>query len=154
MKWCLLCWSMLLLHGFHGSCFLLHDLVFCFFLVFGFGFWNVCFVAAATENPFNSILRTLEKPGGAGEFGKYFSLPALNDPRIGESLVFIFWLEKMLKEALFNIVLFVCLCVLLIGVNWMLLFFNCIFLWCYCLCLVRSVAGFWGYTWIQVWCIL
>ncbi|KAG5069656.1 hypothetical protein JHK85_002033 [Glycine max] len=36
----------------------------------------------ATENPFNSILRTLEKPGGAGEFGKYFSLPALNDPRI------------------------------------------------------------------------
>ncbi|KAG4973466.1 hypothetical protein JHK87_030287 [Glycine soja] len=36
----------------------------------------------ATENPFNSILTTLEKPGGAGEFGKYFSLPALNDPRI------------------------------------------------------------------------
>jgi aconitate hydratase len=35
----------------------------------------------AAENPFNSILRTLEKPGGA-EFGKYFSLPALNDPRI------------------------------------------------------------------------
>ncbi|KHN36000.1 Aconitate hydratase, cytoplasmic [Glycine soja] len=28
------------------------------------------------------ILTTLEKPGGAGEFGKYFSLPALNDPRI------------------------------------------------------------------------
>ncbi|KAL2988300.1 hypothetical protein AAZX31_11G078800 [Glycine max] len=36
----------------------------------------------ATENPFNSILTTLEKPGGAGEFGKYFSLPALNDRRI------------------------------------------------------------------------
>ncbi|XP_020216441.1 aconitate hydratase, cytoplasmic [Cajanus cajan] len=36
----------------------------------------------ATENPFNCILRTLEKPGGGGEFGKYFSLPALNDPRI------------------------------------------------------------------------
>ncbi|KAL2348647.1 hypothetical protein Fmac_002647 [Flemingia macrophylla] len=36
----------------------------------------------ATENPFNAILRTLEKPGGGGDFGKYFSLPALNDPRI------------------------------------------------------------------------
>jgi aconitate hydratase len=33
------------------------------------------------ENPFKSILKTLEKPGG--EFGKYYSLPALNDPRIG-----------------------------------------------------------------------
>ncbi|KAH8508174.1 hypothetical protein H0E87_010341 [Populus deltoides] len=32
------------------------------------------------ENPFKSILKTLEKPGG--EFGKYYSLPALNDPRI------------------------------------------------------------------------
>jgi aconitate hydratase len=28
-------------------------------------------------------LKTLEKPGGGGEFGKYFSLPALNDSRIG-----------------------------------------------------------------------
>ncbi|KAJ7953173.1 Aconitate hydratase [Quillaja saponaria] len=35
----------------------------------------------ASENPFNKILKTLEKPGG-GEFGKYYSLPALNDPRI------------------------------------------------------------------------
>ncbi|KAK8606717.1 hypothetical protein V6N13_052479 [Hibiscus sabdariffa] len=35
----------------------------------------------ASANPFNSILKTLEKPGG-GEFGKYYSLPALNDPRI------------------------------------------------------------------------
>ncbi|KAJ6774693.1 ACONITASE/IRON-RESPONSIVE ELEMENT FAMILY MEMBER [Salix purpurea] len=32
------------------------------------------------ENPFKSILKTLEKPGG--EYGKYYSLPALNDPRI------------------------------------------------------------------------
>jgi len=39
-----------------------------------------------TENPFSSILRTLEKPAGGGEFGKYYSLPALNDPRIGESV--------------------------------------------------------------------
>ncbi|XP_039021050.1 LOW QUALITY PROTEIN: aconitate hydratase 1-like [Hibiscus syriacus] len=35
----------------------------------------------ASANPFNSILRTLEKPNGS-EFGKYYSLPALNDPRI------------------------------------------------------------------------
>ncbi|KAG4386584.1 hypothetical protein GLYMA_11G080600v4 [Glycine max] len=40
------------------------------------------FGVISTENPFNSILTTLEKPGGAGEFGKYFSLPALNDRRI------------------------------------------------------------------------
>jgi aconitate hydratase len=36
----------------------------------------------ASENPFKGILKTLEKPGG-GEFGKYYSLTALNDPRIG-----------------------------------------------------------------------
>ncbi|KAK4780931.1 hypothetical protein SAY87_017037 [Trapa incisa] len=36
----------------------------------------------ASENPFNTILKTLEKPGGGGEFGKYYSLPSLNDPRI------------------------------------------------------------------------
>ncbi|XP_010266897.1 PREDICTED: aconitate hydratase 1 [Nelumbo nucifera] len=35
----------------------------------------------ATRNVYESILKTLEKPGG-GEFGKYYSLPALNDPRI------------------------------------------------------------------------
>lgn len=35
----------------------------------------------ASSNPFASILKTLEKPGG-GEFGKYYSLPALGDPRI------------------------------------------------------------------------
>ncbi|KAA3461105.1 Aconitate hydratase, cytoplasmic [Gossypium australe] len=35
----------------------------------------------ASANPFNSILKTLEKPQG-GEFGKFYSLPALNDPRI------------------------------------------------------------------------
>ncbi|KAH0971046.1 hypothetical protein GBA52_023202 [Prunus armeniaca] len=36
----------------------------------------------ATTNPFQKILTALEKPDG-GEFGKYYSLPALNDPRIG-----------------------------------------------------------------------
>ncbi|KAL6226973.1 hypothetical protein ACLB2K_000932 [Fragaria x ananassa] len=35
----------------------------------------------AAENPFKSILKSLEKPDG-GEFGKYYSLPALNDPRV------------------------------------------------------------------------
>ncbi|GLT82583.1 hypothetical protein SLE2022_009460 [Rubroshorea leprosula] len=35
----------------------------------------------AAGNPFNNILTTLEKPGG-GHFGKYYSLPALNDSRI------------------------------------------------------------------------
>ncbi|KAF6135692.1 hypothetical protein GIB67_028263 [Kingdonia uniflora] len=35
----------------------------------------------ANGNAFESILKTLEKPGG-GEFGKYYSLPTLDDPRI------------------------------------------------------------------------
>ncbi|XP_050387936.1 aconitate hydratase 1 [Argentina anserina] len=35
----------------------------------------------AAENPFKSLLKSLEKPDG-GEFGKYYSLPALNDPRV------------------------------------------------------------------------
>ncbi|XP_057993659.1 aconitate hydratase 1 isoform X2 [Hevea brasiliensis] len=36
---------------------------------------------SVNENPFKSILKTLERPDG-GEFGKFYSLPALNDPRI------------------------------------------------------------------------
>ncbi|KAK3014234.1 hypothetical protein RJ639_008167 [Escallonia herrerae] len=35
----------------------------------------------ASENVFKAILTGLPKPGG-GEFGKFYSLPALNDPRI------------------------------------------------------------------------
>ncbi|KZV58506.1 hypothetical protein F511_23759 [Dorcoceras hygrometricum] len=35
----------------------------------------------AAEHPFGGILSGLPKPGG-GEFGKFYSLPALNDPRI------------------------------------------------------------------------
>ncbi|XP_073128504.1 putative aconitate hydratase, cytoplasmic [Henckelia pumila] len=35
----------------------------------------------AAEHPFSGILSGLPKPGG-GEFGKFYSLPALNDPRI------------------------------------------------------------------------
>ncbi|KAM0949810.1 putative aconitate hydratase [Dioscorea sansibarensis] len=39
------------------------------------------FQSIATKNSFEGVLKTLEKPGG-GEFGSYYSLPALNDPRI------------------------------------------------------------------------
>ncbi|KAF5814273.1 putative aconitate hydratase [Helianthus annuus] len=35
----------------------------------------------ASQNAFSGILTGLPKPGG-GEFGKFYSLPALNDPRI------------------------------------------------------------------------
>ncbi|KAJ8749251.1 hypothetical protein K2173_018730 [Erythroxylum novogranatense] len=35
----------------------------------------------APEHPFKGIFTSLPKPGG-GEFGKFYSLPALNDPRI------------------------------------------------------------------------
>ncbi|GAB4825168.1 hypothetical protein Ancab_008043 [Ancistrocladus abbreviatus] len=35
----------------------------------------------ASENPFKGVLHSLPRPGG-GEFGKYYDLPALNDPRI------------------------------------------------------------------------
>jgi hypothetical protein len=40
---------------------------------------------AATENPFGSLLTDLPKPGG-GTYGKYYSLPKLNDPRVGKLL--------------------------------------------------------------------
>ncbi|KAJ3679381.1 hypothetical protein LUZ60_017392 [Juncus effusus] len=39
------------------------------------------FATMANENPFKGILTSLPKPGG-GEYGKFFSLPALNDPRV------------------------------------------------------------------------
>lgn len=37
---------------------------------------------SAAENVFKDVLTSLPKTGG-GEYGKYYSLPALNDPRIG-----------------------------------------------------------------------
>ncbi|PON91974.1 Aconitase/Iron-responsive element-binding protein [Trema orientale] len=37
---------------------------------------------SASEHAFKDIITSLPKPGG-GEFGKFYSLPALNDPRIG-----------------------------------------------------------------------
>ncbi|KAH7663292.1 Aconitate hydratase protein [Dioscorea alata] len=39
------------------------------------------FASMATKNSYEGILTRLAKPGG-GEFGKYYSLPALDDPRI------------------------------------------------------------------------
>lgn len=51
------------------------------------GFFDGFCLTAASENPFKSILKTLEKADG-GEFGKYYSLPALNDPRIGKFCLF------------------------------------------------------------------
>lgn len=41
---------------------------------------------SAKENPFKGNLNSLPKPGG-GEFGKFYSLPSLNDPRIGKLLI-------------------------------------------------------------------
>lgn len=37
---------------------------------------------AASEHAYKDILTSLPKPGG-GEYGQYYSLPALNDPRVG-----------------------------------------------------------------------
>ncbi|URE31448.1 Aconitate hydratase [Musa troglodytarum] len=39
------------------------------------------FATMASKNSYESILTTLSKPGG-GDFGKYYCLPALTDPRI------------------------------------------------------------------------
>lgn len=36
----------------------------------------------ASEDVFKGLLTSLPKPGG-GEYGKFYSLTALNDPRIG-----------------------------------------------------------------------
>uniref|UniRef100_A0A0D9Z1T0 Aconitate hydratase n=1 Tax=Oryza glumipatula TaxID=40148 RepID=A0A0D9Z1T0_9ORYZ len=40
------------------------------------------FASAAAKNSYDEILTGLAKPGGGAEFGKYYSLPALSDPRI------------------------------------------------------------------------
>ena len=45
---------------------------------------------SAAEHPFKEILTALPKPGG-GEFGKFYSLPALNDPRIGIFSTTCYW---------------------------------------------------------------
>ncbi|KAG0552899.1 hypothetical protein BDA96_01G547700 [Sorghum bicolor] len=40
------------------------------------------FASAATRNTYDEILTGLKRPGAGDEFGKYYSLPALSDPRI------------------------------------------------------------------------
>lgn len=39
-------------------------------------------IFAATENPYKHLLKELKKPDG--KVSKYYSLPDLKDPRIGE----------------------------------------------------------------------
>ena len=48
--------------------------------------FGICTIPAA-ENPFKGNLTALPRPGG-GEFGKFYSLPSLKDPRIGNLLDF------------------------------------------------------------------
>lgn len=43
---------------------------------------SICWVG--TESAFKNILTSLRKPGG-GEYGKYYSLSALNDLRMGNA---------------------------------------------------------------------
>ena len=45
-------------------------------------FFLCLIIYSASEHAFKAILTSLPKPGG-GEFGKFYSLPALNDPRLG-----------------------------------------------------------------------
>ncbi|PKA46901.1 Aconitate hydratase, cytoplasmic [Apostasia shenzhenica] len=57
----------------------------------------------ANENEYKNVLTSLPKP--AGEFGKYYSLPALNDPRIGAFLVLLIQLFRFLEKSHNNLVL-------------------------------------------------
>ncbi|KAG6393747.1 hypothetical protein SASPL_144316 [Salvia splendens] len=53
---------------------------------------------AASEHPFNGILSGLPRPAG-GEFGNFYSLPALNDPRIDK---LPFSIKILLESAIRN----------------------------------------------------
>ena len=53
------------------------------FLIPGAEFLRSDLGVSASENPFKGNLTSLPKPGG-GEFGKFYSLPSLNDPRVGK----------------------------------------------------------------------
>ncbi|KAK4770208.1 hypothetical protein SAY87_030740 [Trapa incisa] len=61
-----------------------------------------CTIAGTTdsvsENPFKGILTALPKPDG-GEFGKFYSLPALNSPRIDK---LTYSIRILLESALRN----------------------------------------------------
>ncbi|KAF2285753.1 hypothetical protein GH714_007637 [Hevea brasiliensis] len=48
----------------------------------------------ASEHTFKGILTNLPKPGG-GEFGKFYSLPALNDPRIEKNLFSFLYANRL-----------------------------------------------------------
>ncbi|CAL5429274.1 unnamed protein product [Camellia sinensis] len=61
--------------------------------------------AFSSKNAFKGILTSLPKAGG-GEFGKFYSLPALNDPRI------VFWFNLLHLAKVFE-GFFVVLCVLI-----------------------------------------
>ncbi|KAJ1389236.1 Aconitase/3-isopropylmalate dehydratase large subunit, alpha/beta/alpha domain [Sesbania bispinosa] len=54
------------------------------------------FAIVAGENPFKANLTSLPKPGG-GEFGKFYSLPSLNDPRIDVEKI-IDWENSSVKQ--------------------------------------------------------
>lgn len=58
-------------------------------LLIGVVFLIIC---SASEHAFKAILTSLPKPGGE-EFGKFYSLPALNDPRIGKVSFTVFCTE-------------------------------------------------------------
>jgi hypothetical protein len=56
---------------------------------------------AATENPFGSLVTDLPKPG-EGTYGKYYSLPKLNDPRVGKFSCYILTVAKQSNLLLIN----------------------------------------------------
>lgn len=60
----------------------------------------IIIVISANENPFKGSLTSLPKIGG-GEFGKFYSLPSLNDPRIGNLLT---WLSLILFRLLNHVI--------------------------------------------------
>lgn len=68
------------------------------------------FPTSATKNSYDEILTSLGKPGGGAEFGKYYSLPALSDPRIGEFLgpILYFFCEKLSRCRSDVVLSFVC----------------------------------------------
>lgn len=69
------------------------------------------YFASATEHAFKNILTSLPKPGG-GEYGKFYSLPALNDPRIGNFSAYILINIPSLRFGCCQLTCLIVLCVL------------------------------------------
>jgi hypothetical protein len=63
---------------------------------------SLVLLLTATEHPFKTILTTLPKPGG-GEYGKFYSLPALNDPRIGNCSACILFFSLLFYFSLYPV---------------------------------------------------